>query len=386
MKVVFVSNYFNHHQSEFCEAMDKETKGNFVFIETIPMTEERKQMGWAVGKIPHYVKKIYVNDEERAKCEKWITDADIVIIGSAPNFLISERLKRKKIVFRYSERIYKNKWKILQIPLRAIKYHYENRFNNNVYLLASSAYAAFDYKITRNFVGKAFKWGYFPKTIIYDNVESLIDRKVPKSILWVGRLIGLKHPEICIEIAKKLKDEGYQFKLKIIGKGEMEEALMKSIEKYNLEDNVFLLGSMSPEKVREYMEKSEIFLFTSDFNEGWGAVLNEAMNSACAVIVSHAVGAAPFLVKDGVNGFLYKNGNNLELFRKIKWLLNNHSARKKFSKEAYFTIRDEWNAYVAAKRLLELSKNLISESKKNVAIQSGPCSLAECIKNGWYKE
>ena len=34
------------------------------------------------------------------------------------------------------------------------------------------------------------------------------------------------------------------------------------------------------------MEKADIFLFTSDRREGWGAVANEAMNSACALVVS----------------------------------------------------------------------------------------------------
>ena len=32
------------------------------------------------------------------------------------------------------------------------------------------------------------------------------------------------------------------------------------------------------------MEQADIYLFTSDRNEGWGAVANEAMNSACAMV------------------------------------------------------------------------------------------------------
>jgi glycosyltransferase involved in cell wall biosynthesis len=61
---------------------------------------------------------------------------------------------------------------------------------------------------------------------------------------------------------------------------------------------------MAPEAVRDHMEAADIFLFTSDFNEGWGAVLNESMNSACAVVASHAIGSVPFLLKDGENGFI----------------------------------------------------------------------------------
>ena len=100
----------------------------------------------------------------------------------------------------------------------------------------------------------------------------------------------------------------------------MEVKLSKMIIDEGLSNNVKILGSMSPEKVREYMEQSEIFLFTSDREEGWGAVLNEAMNSACAVVASDAAGSTNFLVVDGENGFLYKSGDIDDLYYKVKLL------------------------------------------------------------------
>ena len=217
MKVVFVSNYFNHHQSAFAEAMNRETNGNFVFIQTIPMDKERKNMGWNIDNFPPYVKKIYESDMARKECEELILSADVTIIGSAPNSLIIERIKQHKLVFRYSERIYKRKWQILQLPLRAVKYHFENRLSRNIYMLTASAYAAADYAKTGNYIGKCYKWGYFPKTVTY-NIDSLISKKTPNSILWAGRFIDWKHPEVCIEIAKRLVQEGYRFNMNIIEK------------------------------------------------------------------------------------------------------------------------------------------------------------------------
>lgn len=55
-------------------------------------------------------------------------------------------------------------------------------------------------------------------------------------------------------------------------------------------------------KVREHMEDADIFLFTSDYNGGRGAVLNESMNSGCMVAASHAIGSVPFLLEDGKRG------------------------------------------------------------------------------------
>lgn len=107
-------------------------------------------------------------------------------------------------------------------------------------------------------------------------------------------MIKYKHPELVIEIANHLKKNNIDFKINVLGTGEMKELLIKKIAYNNLYENVFILGAMNPNEVRKYMEKANIFLFTSNYEEGWGAVLNEAMNSGCAVVASHAIGSVPF--------------------------------------------------------------------------------------------
>ena len=46
MKLIFVSNYFNHHQLPFCDALYELLGGDFCFLQTQPMEEERVKMGW----------------------------------------------------------------------------------------------------------------------------------------------------------------------------------------------------------------------------------------------------------------------------------------------------------------------------------------------------
>ncbi len=75
-----------------------------------------------------------------------------------------------------------------------------------------------------------------------------------------------------------------------------------------------------PEEVRAAMERSEIYLVTSDRKEGWGAVVNEAMNSGCAVVADHMIGAAPWLIRQGENGWMYRDGEEQELFRTVERL------------------------------------------------------------------
>lgn len=370
MKIVFVSNYYNHHQSALSQAFYNYSHGEYRFIQTVPMEEERIKMGWGED-LPNFVIESYRDKETFQKCIELIFNADVVIVGGCHEVekLVHKRIKANKLTFRYSERIYKNWKNRLTIPLRFIKYHWAN--SKNTYLLCASAYAAKDYALTGNFIGKAYKWGYFPAVKKYENIEKLIADKTPVSILWVARLIELKHPELPIKIAKSLKESGYKFQLSLIGNGELESKIREMIKSEDVEDCVTMLGAMKPEEVRKHMEQSEIFLFTSDFNEGWGAVLNESMNSACAVVASHAIGSVPFLINDGENGFIYKNGDEDDLFNKVKFLLDNSEKRKEMSLKAYKTMTEIWNAENAVKKLLNLVESL--NKNEGFTVRNEPC-------------
>ena len=146
-----------------------------------------------------------------------------------------------------------------------------------------------------------------------------------------------------------------------------------------------MLGTMPPEKVREYMELSEIFLFTSDRQEGWGAVLNEAMNSGCAVVASHAIGSVPFLLKNGDNGLIYRSGDINDLYEKVKYLLDNQATRAKLGINAYKTLCNKWNAENAAERFVKLSKALLDGKREADLFGEGICSGAEILDDDWFK-
>lgn len=238
---------------------------------------------------------------------------------------------------------------------------------------------AADYAKFGMFKGRAYQWGYFPKTVIYPSVEELLNKKQKNEILWAGRLIDWKHPEQAIELAKGLKAAGMDFRLNIIGTGVMENELRQQIQNQGLEDCVFLLGSMKPEAVRTYMERASIFLATSDRQEGWGAVINEAMNSGCAVVASHAMGAVATMIDSGKNGFVYQSGNTDMLLEQVMELLNNDETRATMGAKAYESIVNLWNAEVAAQRLCSLTERILAGEKSPVIFESGPCSPAKII-------
>lgn len=381
MNITFISNYFNHHQSSLSRELHRLSGSGFRFVETKHMREERKLLGYGLKEIPTYV--VNVEDVHKGILSRVLDETDLLICGSVPEGMVNSYVKKGKPVFRYSERPLKHGVELRKFVPRFVRWHKKNPRGKPIYLLAASAYATGDYAKFGLFRNRSYKWGYFPATSSYE-WGVLQQGKEKRKILWAGRLLPWKHPDDAICLAKLLKNAGYDFSLDIIGIGGMEESLKQMISENNLSDSVHLLGAMKPHEVRAHMEKAGIFLFTSDRQEGWGAVLNESMNSGCAVVASHAIGAVPFLLKNGENGLVYRSGDVDMLYKKVAFLLDHPGEQAKLGQAAYRTIVDEWNAEVAAERFVNLAQHILNGEKYPDLYQSGPCSRAEIITESWF--
>ena len=354
MKVAFFSNFLNHHQLPMCkEFISQGVDFTFVATESIPF--ERLNMGYEDMNAYPFVLRAYESKENEEKAFEIATTYDLVIIGSAPLSYINARMNKNLITFRFCERpLKKGAWRRFIPPVwKKLSNEYIKHKNKNLFILGASAYTKKDLVFCGFNGKKCFNWGYFPEVKKYDDINAVINSKDKNSLLWVARFLKLKHPEAPIKTAKWLKDDGYSFVLNMIGTGEEQDRAKMLVKKYGLEDCVKFLDSMSPEEVRLHMENSQIFMFTSDRNEGWGAVMNEAMNSGCAVVANDQIGSVPYLVKDGINGFSYKNGVVKELYRKVKSLLDDKELTASFGRTAYDTLNGVWNAHTAVKGLLK---------------------------------
>ena len=315
MKIAFFSNFLNHHQLPFCQSLMSIEGVEFKFVVWRETEIEKLNMGYEdMNNQYSFVVKAYENEEEAFKIAR---EYDVVLMGDTPTKYIEARMKENKLTFRVSERpLKKGTWRRFVPRTRKKIYAGYTRYkNDNMYLLGSSAYTASDVALCGFKAEKCFSWGYFPPVVSKDT-NMLFDlksqNKVPE-ILYAGRLLKLKKINDTLKAVHMLIKSGIDLHFTIIGEGECEEELNAYISKNNLHENVTMLPFMPPEKVRNYMDKSDIYVLGSDFHEGWGAVVNEAMNSGCVTIVSHAVGSAPYLIKDGENGFVYKCGDFKQL-------------------------------------------------------------------------
>ena len=415
-----VSNYISHHQLPFSDAMF-ELCMEYSFVQTMPMEQKRIDMGWAVD--PTTIPYVIESYKEPDKARRAIDEADLLIVGWIEDeTIVSGRLRSGKPVFRISERIYREgQWRFISPKGLARKYREHISLKKYpVYLLCNGAYVASDYKLIGAYPHRKYRFGYFPPFRKVENVSELQGKKAklhtlniehPEelpiqglvltkeeiNIVWAGRFIELKNPDFMIRLADDLNRRGIRFHIHMIGSGKLEEELKAEAEYRLIDHYITFHGMLSPEATRDVMEKCHIHIFTSNYLEGWGAVVNEAMNAGCAVIANEEVGCAPYLIRNGSNGLTYQASYE-DMLDKVMLLVNYPGKIADLGINAYRTIADEWNGEVAAKRVIEAYEKIISAcesddlSDKNrlVRVQdfgfaSGPLSVAPVIKPGFFK-
>jgi glycosyltransferase involved in cell wall biosynthesis len=358
---------------------------DFAFIATSMMSEERRKLGYA-DDAPPYVRFSFAGRKGRAECVELIRNADVVLAGSAPDNLLTERIQSGKLLLRYFERPFKIKPSLLKRLYHGIKLRERDLWKKNIYMLCASAYTVRDYASIGMYRKRTYKWGYFPVVKEYDT-DALMTQKKANTLMWCGRFIDWKHPDDAIRVAQKLKASGYDFHLNMVGTGTMEQELHAMAESMGVADCVRFTGSMPTEQVRLHMEETGIYLFTSDRGEGWGAVLNEAMDSGCAVVASHAAGGVPFLIKHQANGLIYRFEDKEQLYEHIKLLLTDKALMQRLAEQAKATVTEEWNADRATKRLMDFCDAFFAGDYRNGICKDGIFSSVQAIsQKNMYQE
>lgn len=183
----------------------------------------------------------------------------------------------------------------------------------------------------------------------------------------------LKHPELPVLMAEKLRQKGHRFVIDFYGSGEEEASTRALASHLGLEDCIHFLGAVPNEQVLQAMRQHDIFLFTSDSNEGWGAVANESMSQGCALVGSDAIGSVPFLLKHRENGMIFKSCNVESLTEQVEWLLNHPFEMNRIQQAAIETMQNVWSPKQAARNFLQLVNDL--QNNRECSVKDGPGSL-----------
>lgn len=373
MTLTFFTNYVHHHQIPLADEFFKHLGDNYKYVAMEQLPDSFINGGYDPTIERPYIVRAYESESKMEEAKCLMLESDIVIGLAGPKGFAELRQNQNKITFNYSERWIKQSFFHAIDPrvlYRIYKLYFKYR-NNRSYMLCASAFAAQDARYYFCYPQKCYKWGYFPKVDPKTLHEGKKIRSGHIKIMWCSRFIDWKHPELPVKLAKKLKDDNINFSINMYGSGALKDRINRLIYELGVDDVVFLKGNLPNEQILQEMRNNEIFLFTSDKGEGWGAVLNEAMSQGCAVVASDLIGAAPFLIEDGKNGLLFKSESLNSLYKKVKLLLD-EDYRTMISTNAVLTMQNLWNPQIAAERFIHLSDRMLRGLDTDYI--DGPCS------------
>ena len=93
--------------------------------------------------------------------------------------------------------------------------------------------------------------------------------------------------------------------------------------------------------ITKYLSLTDILVLPSIKFESFGMVLIEAMRQKVPVICSDS-GGMKEIVKNNINGLIFKNNNIYDLKKKLLILINSNNKRKEFGKKGYLTFKDKF--------------------------------------------
>lgn len=169
-------------------------------------------------------------------------------------------------------------------------------------------------------------------------IKSLQNNKIAISI---GRMTEAKRQWILIDLWNKVVHQHniQDWKLHIVGDGNLKEAYAKKILDLKLERYVTILPPMK--NVEKYYSEASFFLLTSQ-SEGFGMVILEAMSFGLPCVSYDCPAGPRDMITDAVDGYLVEFDNFDELERMTLEMIKNSSKMIEFGDKAYEASK-KWN-------------------------------------------
>ena len=189
--------------------------------------------------------------------------------------------------------------------------------------------------------------------IIYPSINKRKHQKKSKIITFVGKLNHAKGYDIFKDAIKNILDKFPEWKAVSIG----DEIRRKIYIKHKQHTE---LGFLNHYKTLKILDKSEIAVVPSRWEEPFGRVALEATSCGCATITSNRGG----LSETTNNSIILKNNNSLSLFHQIKKLIINHKERLKIQNLSRKNIKHLIN--INTKVIDKMRESIINDYSFNI--------------------
>lgn len=381
MTIAYWTNSLSPHQLPLAKEIVKRVgEGNYRYLYRDEPTAERKDLGWNFDTKPNWCR-LGTEDDPA------LMDADLVYTGGLrPLGLMARRIAAGKKTYYVTERWFKplrifglnmpGRWRMLSPGYSRMARRMVTMLNNPFCkVLAIGPWAKKDMVELGVREEQIWDWGYFVdssefgvKSLELNDGVSAANSPTPSlhhsstlKVLWVGRMQKLKHVDTIIRAVSSLHHSFTPslpqsstpspphsltlplphslLSLDIYGTGPEEPRLRKLAAKYS--DVIMFHPPVPIAEVRKLMRRHAVYVMASDENEGWGAVVSEALQEGMRVLGTFESGAsAAMLPKE-------------RLFHAGDWRALADLIVKEWKGELPACSIGDWTAEKAAKRLVE---------------------------------
>ena len=347
MKIIFWQNCLSPHQLPYIvHLLDDKRVDEVVIVAGETVSDSRKKMGWGIGLFAGLERcKVYI-DPHNDIIESLFTlkpnesqhffsgiHADAFVFKCL-NLSMKYDLHRGMITERPNT--YNFKWNIRNGKpywMHRLRFFIQDRkFAKKMEHVFAMGTEAVSY-----FKSLGVGWKVHPFCYCTQVVPKLSDiaKFSSPQYVFVGSLSPRKDPITLVRAFSTIKSG----KLKFVGDGKLKERLQQEIKKKKIQKNIHLVGSVSINQIPDYLYSSDVLVLPSLY-DGWGAVVNEAMQAGCYVICSDACGACMLLDGNPKLGRVFKAGDEKELADCLNYV-NEHLKEIRINREYRMKWADE---------------------------------------------
>lgn len=345
--IILGFNIANSSVSDFFLELSNQLSGEFKIIiisnsfkeENFFISPQIEIFHWPSGTPTNYKNLVFLY----RKLKEYNPITMISVFGAVNPFLILGCLFNVKNRIAWCRSISKQfevkKWK-----LKRKKYIYE---------LASVIYA--NSHSTKKDLVENYGINEIKIEVFYNAVK---DYKIQKpevqknKLVYVGRMSPSKRVDVLLKAMPAVLLHFPDVELKLIGgvlEGEEILRYKKICQNLRIQKNVFFVGNKSKQNVLEEFATSYLTIVPS-IVEAFGFVVIESFSVSTPVIGSRTSGIAE-IIRDGIDGFLFKSQDEGELANNIITLLENENLRNAFSENCYQRFQENFELNKAINEL-----------------------------------
>jgi len=179
------------------------------------------------------------------------------------------------------------------------------------------------------------------------------------SILFLGRLVDCKGPDLTIQAFDLAAQRGLRGTLTIAGDGPLRGRCERLRRGSPFTDRIHLIGAVNAQEGKELLTRSDVFTAhhrigpISGQEESLGVSVLEAMAAGLPVVTGRS-GGVPETVLHGATGFLFEPGDLDAHASALLRLAQQPRLRQQFGEAGWRRVRERFSAEQEAQRLSEI--------------------------------